>query len=175
MYKWILFGALAVLSACGDLTAVVDPLRFETLPHINQVALAARLDNDTLPRIARRTQNPTPPEPPRAARRPVRRSSGGPAVQGTGACGGDLPSCAIMRCESGGTLNRYNAGGSGANGKWQFMDDTWNGMDGNKRDGGYHASDGKTYAHAADAPEHVQDEAARKLWNGGRGRGNWEC
>lgn len=73
-------------------------------------------------------------------------------------CGGSLPPCAVMMCESGGNVTARNPRSS-ASGKWQLLDSTWN------RYGGY--------ATAADAPEHVQDERARDLWNGGKGAGHW--
>ena len=80
---------------------------------------------------------------------------------GSGACGGDLPTCEIMMCESGGDIRIENQQGSSASGKWQIIDGTWNGYGG--------------YARAKDAPEHVQDAKARELWAGGAGRSQWEC
>lgn len=56
----------------------------------------------------------------------------------TGDCGGTLPPCYVMMRESSGSLTVYNASGSGASGKWQFMPSTWNNYGG--------------YANAADAP-----------------------
>lgn len=80
---------------------------------------------------------------------------------GSGQCGGGyLPTCAIMMCESGGSLTAYNAS-SGASGKWQIIRSTWAGYGG--------------YAEARDAPEEVQDARAAEIWNGGAGRGQWEC
>lgn len=84
----------------------------------------------------------------------------GPAVMGTGACGGDLPPCSVMMCESGGSLTAQNPN-STASGKWQFTDPTWAGYGG--------------YSRAMYAPEDVQDERARQVWNGGAGAGNWVC
>jgi hypothetical protein len=73
-------------------------------------------------------------------------------------CGGDLPSCGIMWCENKGKIRGKNPGSS-ASGKWQFVDGTWDGYGG--------------YEHAEDAPEDVQDDKARELWDGGAGRGHW--
>lgn len=97
----------------------------------------------------------TPPAPktiPVAYRVPTRL----PAPS-SGRCGGALPSCSVMACESGGSLTARNP--SGASGKWQIMPGTWNGY------GGYSSADA--------APEEVQDAKARELWAGGAGRGHW--
>lgn len=97
-----------------------------------------------------------PPTPPPRRARP-------PAVEaGSGRCGGDLPSCAVMMCESGGNLlavnphNRLRPAG-----KWQIITPTWNGYGG--------------YATADQAPESVQDARAREIYAGGAGRGQWAC
>lgn len=79
----------------------------------------------------------------------------------TGACGGDLPPCYVLARESGGNIHVYNYSGSGASGKWQFMRSTWNNYRG--------------YPNAADAPESVQDEKARLVWDGGRGCSHWNA
>lgn len=86
----------------------------------------------------------------------------GPAIAEpvTGRCGGDLPPCSVMMCESGGDIRAENPT-STASGKWQILDSTWDGFGG--------------YGHAADAPEWVQDEKARQLYDGGRGRHHWVC
>jgi hypothetical protein len=77
----------------------------------------------------------------------------------SGRCGGDLPDCSIMECESGGSLTAQNPSSS-ASGKWQVIDGTWNNY------GGYDS--------AAEAPEDVQDAKARELWAGGSGASHWE-
>lgn len=82
-----------------------------------------------------------------------------PAVYGSGACGGDLPPCSVMRCESGGNIRAENPRSS-ASGKWQIVDGTWAGFGG--------------YARASHAPEEVQDAKARLLWAGGRGAFHWK-
>lgn len=75
-----------------------------------------------------------------------------------GRCGGALPDCSIMMCESRGNIRAENRHSS-ASGKWQFVDGTWNGYGG--------------YQHASDAPEDVQDAKAREVWANGAGRGHW--
>lgn len=88
------------------------------------------------------------------------RSSGLPASQGSGACGGNLPPCYVMMRESRGSLTAKNPN-STASGKWQFLDSTWAGYGG--------------YAHASDAPESVQDARAAQVWAGGSGCSNWSA
>lgn len=78
----------------------------------------------------------------------------------SGRCGGDLPSCSIMECESGGNVRAENPTSS-ASGKWQITSGSWGGYGG--------------YARASDAPESVQDARARELWAGGDGRSHWVC
>jgi hypothetical protein len=82
------------------------------------------------------------------------------SVQGSGKCGGDLPPCSVMMCESGGSLTVQNPH-STASGKWQILDSTWNNYGG--------------YSRAKDAPEAVQDARARQIYSGGAGRGAWVC
>ena len=86
--------------------------------------------------------------------------SSAPATYGSGACGGDLPPCYVMMRESRGNITAQNPT-STASGKWQFLDSTWGGYGG--------------YAKARHAPESVQDERARQLWNGGRGCSHWRA
>jgi hypothetical protein len=81
-------------------------------------------------------------------------------MYGSGACGGDLPPCSVLECESHGNLTAQNPN-STASGKWQILDETWAGYGG--------------YSRAMYAPEEVQDAKARQLWAGGRGRGQWAC
>jgi hypothetical protein len=96
---------------------------------------------------------------PRALRRRPRASAGRSKRTASGACGGDLPSCAVLACESGGDLNAHNR--SGADGKWQIMPGTWANYGG--------------YANPSDAPESVQDERARQIYADGAGRSQWSC
>lgn len=90
---------------------------------------------------------------------PARTSRSSTQSQGTGRCGGDLPPCSVMMCESGGNPTARNA--SGASGLWQIMPGTW---------GNY-----KGYPSAASAPVEVQNERAAQIWNGGAGARNWVC
>lgn len=109
--------------------------------------------------------------------RPVSRE----ARYGSGACGGDLPPCSVLACESGGDLNAHNP--SGADGKWQIMsnDDgganTWatTDTDGDNRPDAYIGPDGTAYDDPSDAPESVQDDRAREIYAGGAGRKAWVC
>ena len=80
-----------------------------------------------------------------------------------GQCGGSLPPCYVMRRESGGNIRAQNPR-STASGKWQFLDSTWRRIPA-----------ARGYAKARHAPEHVQDAAARWLWNGGRGCSHWSA
>lgn len=80
----------------------------------------------------------------------------------SGLCGGDLPPCWVLRIESGGDITAVNWGGCGGwncYGKWQFDPRTSRGL-------GYPLT-------MDQYPEQVQDEAARRLWNGGRGCSHW--
>jgi hypothetical protein len=98
-----------------------------------------------------------------AARRTPAPAGGGSSAStgpSTGRCGGDLPTCRIMQCESGGSDTAQNPS-STASGKWQILDSTWGGYGG--------------YRRARDAPESVQDARARQLWAGGAGRSQWAC
>lgn len=82
------------------------------------------------------------------------------AQVGTGRCGGHLPPCSVMMCESGGNLRAENPSSS-ASGKWQIIDSTWGGYGG--------------YSRASHAPESVQDERAAQIYAGGAGRSQWVC
>lgn len=66
----------------------------------------------------------------------------------------------IVQCESGGQNLPPNS--AGASGFYQFMPDTWRGLGGST-----------PHAHLAAKAE--QDRLAARLWNGGRGAGNWVC
>ncbi len=88
---------------------------------------------------------------------------GGNAGQAVGQwLGGDyaIPN-SIVQCESGGNYGALNPS-SGAGGAYQMLPETYQGL------GGRHKA-----PHLA--PKWEQDKLAAKLWNGGAGRGNWEC
>lgn len=77
-------------------------------------------------------------------------------------CGGDLPPCYVKQRESGGNYGAYNphgCGGQGCYGAWQFSG-AWAGKLGLPQD-------------LSTATPQQQDDAARQLWNGGAGCGNW--
>lgn len=90
----------------------------------------------------------------------VERARRAAAAYPHGLCGGDLPPCYVMRRESGGNIRARNPR-STASGKWQALDSTW------RRFGGYRS--------AWMAPERVQDDFARRLWNHGRGCSHWSA
>ena len=91
-----------------------------------------------------------------------------------GLCGGDLPPCWVRDRESGGDIRIWNGGcyapvgwrgkspcgSSSASGKWQAVRGTWNTC----RTG---------YVNAADAPERVQDDCVRRIFDHGRGASHW--
>lgn len=66
----------------------------------------------------------------------------------------------IVQCESGGQNLPPNS--AGASGFYQFMPATWRGL-------------GGSTPHAHLAPKAEQDRLAARLWNDGRGAGNWVC
>lgn len=87
-------------------------------------------------------------------------------VYESGACGGDLPPCWVMEAESGPggnptAVNESGCDGTGCFGKWQVALGTWNGYGG--------------YSRADLAPESVQDDFARDLWDHGAGCGAWNA
>jgi hypothetical protein len=87
---------------------------------------------------------------------------GGSAGQAVGKWFGDfsIPQSIVM-CESGGNYGALNPS-SGAGGAYQMLPETYKGL-------------GGRYKAPHLAPKWEQDRLAAKLWNGGSGRGNWEC
>lgn len=73
-------------------------------------------------------------------------------------CGGKLPTCRVLQCESKGNPRAENPRSS-ASGLWQVIDGTWGGYGG--------------YSRASSAPASVQNDHAVGLWAGGRGRSHW--
>lgn len=95
---------------------------------------------------------------------------GGGLLMGSGRCGPawGLPPCKRLQTESRGIINVYYGGCNHqchpyytAQGKWAATNGTWGGY------GGYRT--------AALAPEWVQDQFARQLWDGGRGCSHWSA
>ena len=114
------------------------------------------------------------PKPRRARLRPPAARAGSAAGSVNGyPCGGDLPPCWVLARESGGDPRVWNGrcymppgslgqcGRSSASGLWQVLRSTWKRFQG--------------YVNAADAPWQVQNEFARRLWNGGRGCSHWSA
>lgn len=169
-----LLGVL-LLAACGDTTGTTD---LDTAaPSVRPLAARDATTLHTWQPTTTTTVAPTtttteapPPPPPTTTttERPaeVRTAAAAPAtpaVNSTGhvngyPCGGDLPTCRVLACESGGNPTAENPRSS-ASGLWQFLDSTWAGFGG--------------YARASHAPAAVQNEKARQLWAGGAGRSHW--
>lgn len=108
----------------------------------------------TAPTTTAPTQPPTPATP----------TGGGVIVAGIEVCNGaDLPTCAIVKRESGFDPTARNPSSSAA-GLYQFLDSTFRAVC---------PSAASTYGSAANAPVTVQVECARILWDGGRGASHW--
>lgn len=75
-------------------------------------------------------------------------------------CGGELPTCHVLECESGGNPEAQNPSSS-ASGLWQITNGTWNHYRG--------------YHRAREAPASVQNDKAVELWAGGEGSGHWRA
>lgn len=73
---------------------------------------------------------------------------------------GEGPPEYIKQCESGGNYGAVNLT-SGAGGAWQFLESTWRSVGGSGR--------------PQDASPAEQDYRASILWDGGRGRSQWDC
>lgn len=81
---------------------------------------------------------------------------------GPGGYSGDpsLPPGEVVARESNGNYGSCNES-SGACGRYQFLDSTWNNYGG--------------YSSACDAPPAVQDQKARETWAGGAGCSHWSA
>lgn len=137
---------------------------------------AAPTSQDRLPygfeRLVAAIHDRTPPTMPPTTQ-PERRPRQGSAVVGAAAaagvnsttgqvngypCGGDLPPCRVLACESGGNPTAENPTSS-ASGLWQILDGTWAGYGG--------------YQRALHAPADIQNAKAAALWAGGDGAFHW--
>ena len=152
--------AVVVSTACG--AAQRPGLIAQPAEAPNPTIPVAELNTPVLAPATTTTEAPVPTTEPA----PPATTSPAPAQNlreqaTTGACGGDLPPCYVLARESGGDIHVYNYSGSGASGKWQIMPATWNNYSG--------------YANAADAPESVQDDKARLLWDNGNGCSHWDA
>ncbi len=108
------------------------------------------------------TPPPATTTPPTTAHSPG--GAGGVTVEGIVVCNGaDLPTCAIVRRESGFNPRARNPSSSAA-GLYQFLDSTFRGVC---------PEAASTYGSAANAPVSVQVACARILWDNGRGAGHW--
>lgn len=154
---------VVLLAACGRTTD--DPVLAVAEP-VEVVAQAG-------PGL--QTWHPQPPPPPTTTTVPplVTTTTTHPpsprvqaqSVSGSGTvngypCGGALPTCRVLACESGGDPSAQNPTSS-ASGLWQILDSTWDGFGG--------------YARALHAPWQVQNEKAVQLWAGGAGQSHWKA
>lgn len=129
----------------------------ETVPHVASpspaehrlVALNFELVRVVKPKVRARART--------APRRVVVAAAGSEAVNGY-PCGGTLPTCHVLACESHGNPTAQNPRSS-ASGLWQILDSTWAGFGG--------------FARAMFAPVDVQNAKARLLWAGGAGSSHW--
>lgn len=149
--------ALSFLAGCGS----SPKPSFDTAP-VHIVATTTTAPRTTTTRASR------------SARPTIQLQSVQAAAFGHGACGGTLPPCWVLRRESKGNIRAVNprgCGGRGCYGKWQFDPKTWLGCWGRSCVGLTY----KGYARADEAPEDVQDDRAREIWNGGRGCDQWDA
>lgn len=177
----LLLSACALLAACAtspsaNLTAGPRPApqTAASVPTTSDPPSPQLGSGTTQPDAPPTTEPPAPPEPaytPAAVSSPVVATSpptSGPASHtGTGACGGDLPPCAVMDRESHGDptavspVGYCDTGDGRCRGKWQWDAATWNGYGG--------------YTNADEAPESVQDDKARQVYAGGAGCNHWKA
>jgi hypothetical protein len=151
------------LTAAWNEAAAVHAFQEAVVAHEAEQAEARRLEEQQ----ARRTEQADERRRQAAAERPEPEPPSTPAY-GSGRCGGDLPPCAVLACESGGDIHAQNPTSS-ASGKWQFIQSTANAA---ARAIGRPDLVGSP---ASSWPESVQDQAAAWLYAGGAGRGHWAC
>lgn len=172
---------VVLLAACGDLeppdtdVAAADPARLAATSSAEEVPfdVGSRpvpiVTVTTAPPPTTTTTAPAPPPaPPTTAAPPPSAPAPAAPVASSGhvngyPCGGALPPCTVLECESGGNPTAEHGGDRGgvstASGLWQILDGTWSGFGG--------------YSHAADAPPSVQNQKAAALWDGGAGSFHW--
>lgn len=164
--------AVLAFAACGDTTAPVELLTADTadstaVVHHLRAADGPAPTTTTTTTLPPPTTTTTVAEPSTVTTMPpsppVHAAAAAPAVVSDGQvngypCGGDLPTCQVLRCESGGNPTAENPTSS-ASGLWQILDGTWDGFGG--------------YGHASHAPAEVQNAKARDVWAGGAGRSHW--
>ena len=151
----LLFAATLMLTAAtipdGEPTDPVQPLEMRFRQQADQQATTFLREARDAYNLVAYLESLKPPPPPPPAERATTRTVSAPTQPtppspetggGDGRCGGDLPPCSVMMRESGGDIRAEN-NQSSASGKWQFIDSTWGGYGG--------------YAHASDAPEHIQN------------------
>lgn len=152
-----LCAVLLVAAACAPSTSRVDTERGSSPPSPALAAADVALQYQLGPWLDALRRNEAEAPVMVKLKQPITKSDNYPS---SGRCGGSLPPCSVMMCESGGSLTAHNPR-STASGKWQILDTTWNGYGG--------------YRHASDAPEDVQDARAREIYAGGAGRSAWVC
>ncbi len=155
--------ALLLLAACGRTNeqpfVAADPpaeVAAQAVPGLHSWQPEPPTTTTTAPPPAPTTTTTHPPSP------TVHAMAAGPSsgtVNGY-PCGGQLPTCHVLACESGGNPTAQNPR-STASGLWQILNSTWAGFGG--------------YGRAADAPWQVQNEKAAQLWAGGAGASHWKA
>lgn len=153
---WAASGASTVQSGASNIRAAVQAADLDL--RLGAWYLAASLA-DWYAAASRPT--PAQPRPTTPTRRPATAATGSSTG---GSCGGSLPSCRVLMCESGGDPRAENPT-STASGRWQVLDSTWMGTTAGRSSG---------YTHASYAPVSVQDAVAREVYAKG-GAGQWVC
>lgn len=156
--KWVLvlFAVLcasASLSALGDESLATRPPKQQVVSRVNGLSLT--------PIRFELLVYPAPPERARKIyrKRDLKSPRRATVVYNTSNA---VNSNSIASCEgANGYVNRPHPGSSSASGKYGFIRGTWDNFQG--------------YAEAYMAPESVQDEKFRQVYNGGRGAFHWNA